>query len=268
MKIPRAWRLLFLVGAFVACLSLAEEEAPLPTAGLDAGKEEENAEEAGASKLGEIEQEADAAAAASQEVEADVLEEKVAQVEEEEEEEGGVEGSHDETASGGGDDADAAAGTETEGETEAAEETGAKLEEDEGVPAAAAAPPPAAPDRELGGEEEDDLESRNWRRRAAGRLDGFIDGWRGKGEGNPFKGALGSYDALLKEHYLKMSFTQVIQTHMDNCCLYEQTRLCCRLVSSCRLSTARRHLRTCTHLHKHIMMLVTKQDGHNVGTAV
>lgn len=45
-----------------------------------------------------------------------------------------------------------------------------------------------------------------------GTGDGFIDGW-GKhgieGQRHPFRHALASYDALLKEHYLKMSFAQV-----------------------------------------------------------
>lgn len=216
MKIPRNLLLIFLVGSFVA--SLAEEEAPLPTAGLDVGTE---AEEDGvlASKLA-AEQAGDAAAAAAAREATGLLDEKTAQGEEEQERReqqpgGVVEDSH-ETDSSEGEDADvaaaaAAAPAETEAEaTAGAQEPGTTLEEIEAVPGAAAAAAPAA-DRALGGEEEEgDLESGNWRRRAAGRLDGFIDGWRGgEGGGNPFKGALGSYDALLKEHYLKMSFAQV-----------------------------------------------------------
>lgn len=219
MKIPRNLLLIFLVGSFVA--SLAEEEAPLPTAGLDVGTE---AEEDGvlASKLA-AEQAGDAAAAAAVREAVDLLDEKTAQGEEEQERReqqpgGVVEDSH-ETDSSEGEDADVAAAAAAPAETEAeatagAQEPGTKLEEIEAVPGAAAAATPAA-DRALGGEEEEgDLESGNWRRRAAGRLDGFIDGWRGKGEGGgaPFKGALGSYDALLKEHYLKMSFAQVKHT--------------------------------------------------------
>lgn len=221
MKIPRSLLLIFLVGSFAACL--AEEEAPLPTAGVYVGTEEQEEEqEAVASKLAETGQAGNAAVAAAAEEAADALEEEAAQVEEEqerlEEEEGQVEDAH-ETGSSEGEEANnnvaaaSAAPAETEAEAEAAdaqEEPGFEPEENEGVPAAAAA------DRALGGEEDGDLESATWRRRAAGRLDGFVDGWRGNGEGNPFRGALGSYDALLKEHFLKMSFAQVIKFAISN----------------------------------------------------
>eukprot|EP00752_Nemacystus_decipiens_P004367 g3991.t1 len=207
MKLPRGVLLLLLVGSFTACL--AEEEGPLPTAGLDVGTEAEE-DDAVAAKLAEAEEAGNTAAAAARE-EADALEEKAAQGEEkqqrrEEQATGEIEDSH-ETDSSDGEGADvAAAPAETEAEvTTGAQETSARLVENEGTPAEATA---AAADRALGGEEEGDTESRTWRRRAAGRLDGFIHGWRGKGEDNPFKGAVGSYDALLKEHYLKMSFAQ------------------------------------------------------------
>lgn len=46
---------------------------------------------------------------------------------------------------------------------------------------------------------------------------GFIDGWRrrfnGEEGGQSFKDALRSYDSLLKEHYVKMSFAQASWSH-------------------------------------------------------
>lgn len=60
---------------------------------------------------------------------------------------------------------------------------------------------------------------------SGGDRDGFIDGWRGRIDGDRaagdfFKGALRNYDSLLKEHYLKMSFVQVC-IGVSRCVWYE-----------------------------------------------
>ncbi|CAM9703994.1 unnamed protein product [Ectocarpus sp. 12 AP-2014] len=231
MRTCRGLLLVFLAGPYLACL--ADEGASIPPAAAATAAAADAAEDEVFSKLAEAEQAANAAAAAAQRAAASLedMENRAQEEEGQEENEGSEErvDSNDDHVDGGGaaaqDDkaalevADAAAAAAADAAAAAAEDTAAATaegigdEDDDLVDSAAAAAERALGDEDGGGGGGFDAEK--WKRaagrqwgRVTGRVDGFIDGWRRDGDGNPFKGALGSYDALLEEHYLKMSFGQ------------------------------------------------------------
>ncbi|CAN0345367.1 unnamed protein product [Ectocarpus sp. 12 AP-2014] len=238
MRTCRGLLLVFLAGPYLACL--ADEGASIPPAAATAAAADA-AEDEVFSKLAEAEQAANAAAAAAQRAAASLedMENRAQEEEGQEENEGSEErvDSNDDHVDGGGaaaeDDkaaleaadaaaaaaADAAAAEAADAAAAAAAAVAAATaegisdEDDDLVDSAAAAVERALGDEDGGGGGGFDAEK--WKReagrqwgRVTGRVDGFIDGWRRDGDGNPYKGALGSYDALLEEHYLKMSFGQ------------------------------------------------------------
>ncbi|CAM9166083.1 unnamed protein product [Ectocarpus fasciculatus] len=235
MRSYRGLLLVFLAGPYLACL--ADEGASIPpaaTAAAAAAADAAAAEDEVFSKLAEAEEAANAAAAAAQKATASLEDmenrgQEEGQEEKEDSEEqvdsnddhvddaGGAAAEDDEEALEAVAAAAAAAADAAEAVAAAAAALAEEIgdEDDDPVESAAAAAAAAA-ERALGDEDVGGgFDADKWKRaagrqwgRVTGRVDGFIDGWRRDGDGNAFKGALGSYDALLEEHYLKMSFGQ------------------------------------------------------------